>query len=123
MLVKDSCARSCKAIKDCVSHHHESFRVLRNQDLVPYMVRRQFLPPAAVDAAAQGGSPHGKRAGLGPVAVSPEQGNPEAPPDGGEGGGQPQQHSAQRGERAQRGRTAGGGGVRAVPRDRVRSRV
>ena len=50
------------------------------------MVRRHFLPPAAVEAAAHGGSPHGSRAGPGPVAVSPEQGNSEAPPDGGEGG-------------------------------------
>ena len=71
--------------------HHLSvigydFAGLRIQDLVPYMVRRQFLPPAAVEAAAQGGSPHGMRAGPGPVAVSLEQGNPEAPPDGGEEG-------------------------------------
>ena len=50
------------------------------------MVRRQFLPPAAVEAAAHGGSPHGTRAGPGPLAVSPVQGDPEAAHDGGEGG-------------------------------------
>ena len=50
------------------------------------MVLRQFLPPAAVDGAARGGSPHGKRLALGTAPASPELGLPEAPPDGGEGG-------------------------------------
>lgn len=88
-----SCVRPCKSTKDlCVAEFcfplpaADGFFALRTQDLVPYMVRRQFLPPAAVEAAAQGGSPHDMRAGPGPVAVSPERGDPEAPPDGGEGG-------------------------------------
>ena len=50
------------------------------------MVRRQFLPPAAMEAAAHGGSPHGKRPGPGPGPAFHEEGTPEATPDGGEGG-------------------------------------
>lgn len=82
---------SCKAIKDCVSQcllslPASEFFFTYNQDLVPYMVRRQFLPLAAVEAAAHGGSPHGKRPGPGPGSEFPEQGTSEAAPDGGEGG-------------------------------------
>ena len=50
------------------------------------MVRRQFLPPAAVEAAAHGGSPHATRPAPGHGPVSAEPGTPGTAPDGGEGG-------------------------------------